>query len=69
MKTIIVNIPEKDENLFTALLNKFGYKSRLVSADSREDKALGKWIEKGLKTEEVTEEIVFSTLRKHGVKI
>ena len=69
MKTIIVNIPEKDESLFAALLKKFGYKSRAIGSDVEEDKAFAQWMEKGMKTEEVTEEIVFSTLRKHGVKI
>lgn len=69
MKTIVVSIPEKDENLFSALLKKFGYKSRAILSDDVEDKALTKWINKGMETEEVSEEIIFATLRKHGVKI
>lgn len=69
MKTIIVNVPEKDEILFNALLKKLGFKSRTVSEDEREEKALAQWIDEGMKSEDVSEEAVYATLRKHGVKI
>ena len=69
MKTIIVNVTDKDENLFKALLQKMGFKSHVVSEDEKEEAALAKWINEGLKTEEVSEETVYNTLRKHGVKI
>ena len=69
MKTIIVNVPDRDETLFSALVAKLGFKSRLVSKDEKEDHALAKWIDEGMESEEVSEKTVFSTLRKHGVKI
>ena len=69
MKTIIVNVPDKDESLFSALIKKFGFKSLTLSEEEKEDIALSKWIDDGMKTEEVSEETVFATLRKHGVKI
>ncbi len=69
MKTIIVNVPDKDQSLFSALLKKFGFKSRVISEEEKEETALAKWIDEGMKSKEVSEEEVFSTLRKHGVKI
>ena len=69
MKTVIVNVPEKDEDLFSALLKKLGFKSRVVSEEEKEEAALAKWIDEGMKSEEVSEETVYATLRKHGVKI
>ena len=69
MKTVIVNVPEKDEDLFSALLKKLGFKSRVVSEEEKEEAALAKWIDEGMKSEEVSEETMYATLRKHGVKI
>lgn len=69
MKTVIVNVPAKDENLFNALLKKLGFKSRVVSEDEKEETALAKWIDEGMESEDVSEETVFATLRKHGVKV
>ncbi|MEP7167763.1 MAG: hypothetical protein ABI855_00170 [Bacteroidota bacterium] len=69
MKTVIVNIPDKDENLFAALLKRFGFKSRVISDEEKEETALAEWINEGTKSEEVSEEKVFSTLRKHGIEI
>ncbi len=69
MKTVIVNIPEKKEDFFLSLLKEFRYKSRVLSAEDKEDMAIAKWIDDGLDSEEVSEEVVFNKLRKHGVKI
>ncbi len=69
MKTIIINVPDKDENLFNALIKKFGFKSRLINEEEKEEIALAKWIDEGMKTEEVSEQTVYSTLKKNGVKI
>ncbi len=69
MKTIIVKVPDKDETLFSALLAKLGFKSHVVSEDEKEEIALAKWIDEGMKTEEVSEQTVYSTFRKHGVEI
>ena len=32
MTTIIVNVPDKDRNLFSALIKKLGFASRVVTA-------------------------------------
>ena len=69
MKTIIVNVPDRDENLFNSLVKKLGFKSRIVPEEEKEEIALAKWIDEGMESEEVSEEIVYATLRKHGVKI
>ena len=69
MKTVIVNIPEKKEDFFLSLLKEFHFKSKVLTEEDKEDMAIGKWINEGLKSEDVPEEVVFNTLRKHGVKI
>ncbi|MCY7409301.1 MAG: hypothetical protein LH473_03440 [Chitinophagales bacterium] len=69
MKTIIVNVPDKDETLFSSLVKKLGFKSRTVKEKEQEEIALAKWITDGMKSEDVSEATVFSTMRKHGVKI
>ncbi len=69
MKTIIINIPDKDESLFTALVKKMGFKSRIINDDEKEEIALAQWINKGMETEDVSEEEVLSTLKKNGAKI
>ena len=69
MKTIIVNIPEKKEDFFLSLLKEFKFKSKVLTQDEKEDIAISKWINEGLKSEDVSEEVIFSTLRKHGVKV
>ena len=69
METIIVNVPGKDKNLFLSLIKKLKFKSRVLSEEEKEDMAIAKWIDAGMKTKEVNEEIVFATLKKHGVKI
>jgi hypothetical protein len=69
MKTIIVNVPDKDESLFEAMVKKMGFKSRTINDNEREEKALAKWIDEGMATEDVAEETVFATLKRHGVKI
>ena len=68
MKTIIVNIPEKDENFFTTLFKKFHLTSHVVTDEEDED-LIAKWIDEGMKSEDVSKEKIYATLRKHGVKI
>jgi len=67
MKTIMVTIPEKEESFFLSLLKKFHFKSRVLD-EELEDEALAKWIDEGMKSEEVPLEKVFQLLEKHGVK-
>lgn len=69
MKTIIVNVPDKETELFTNLINRFGFKSHVISDDEKEETMIHKWIEEGMDTDEVSEEVVFKTLRKNGVKV
>jgi len=68
MKTVIVNIPEKEESFFLSLLKKFHFKSRVVSDEELEDEELARWINEGLKSEDVPIEKVFQLLEKHGAK-
>lgn len=69
MKTIIVNVPDKDETLFEAILKKMGYKSRTIRNEENEEKALARWIDEGMESEDIAEETVYATLKKHGVKV
>ncbi|MGP8216838.1 MAG: hypothetical protein ACLQQ4_14830 [Bacteroidia bacterium] len=66
MKTIIVNVPEKDENFFTTLFKKFHLKSYVITED---EDLIAKWIDEGMKSKDVPIEKIYATLRKHGVKI
>jgi hypothetical protein len=69
MKTVIVNIPEKKEDFFLSLLKEFRFKSRVLTEEEKEDMAIAKWINEGIESKDVSEDVVFNTLRKHGVKI
>jgi len=69
MKTIIVNIPEKKESFFLSLLKEFQFRSRVLTDEEREEMAIAKWIDEGMKSEDVSEEVIYQTLRKRGVKI
>ena len=68
MATMIVNIPEKEKSFFLALLKKFHFKSRELSEEELEDEALARWIDEGMKSEDVPIEKVFRLLEKHGAK-
>ncbi len=67
MKTIIVNVPDKDENLVAELFNKLHLKSRVLTDEELEDKLMAKWIKEGRKSEAVPLEKVYTYLRRHGV--
>ena len=69
MKTVIVNIPDKDEAFFSALLKKFHFKTRFLTSREMEDKALAKRIDAAMKSEDVSEEQIFEVFRKHGIKV
>lgn len=66
MKTIIVNIPEKEESFFLSLLKKFHFKSRVLTDEELEDKELARLIDKGMKSEDVSMEKIFELLKKNG---
>lgn len=69
MKTIIVNIPEKEESFFLSVLKKFHFKSRVLTNEELEDEELSRCIELGMKSEDVSEESIFKIFRKHGIKV
>lgn len=69
MKTIIVDVPEKDAVLFNALLQRLGLRSRPMTDEDLEEQAMAKWIGEGLRTEEVPTEEVLKALRKGGVTV
>ena len=69
MKTLIVHIPDKDENLILSLFKKFRFKATVLTNEDLEDEALAKWIDEGMRTEDIPEEEIFDLLRKHGIKI
>lgn len=66
MKTVIVNIPKKKENLFQNYLKKHRLKMRVVEPEEDEE-LMAKWIDEGMKSENVPLEKVYALLRKNGV--
>ena len=69
MKTVIVNIPDKDESLIIGLLKKLHLKTTIVNDDEREEDAIAKWIDEAASSGEVTQETIMKTLKKNGLKI
>ena len=67
MKTLIVNIPDKYENIFITLFKQFRIKPSILTEEDLEHRALGKWIDKGMKSEDIPEEAIFEIFRKHGI--
>ncbi len=67
MKTAIVYIPDKEENIFISLMKKFSFKTHVLTEEERKDMAMAKWIDEGMDTEDVPKEKVYKYLRKHGV--
>ncbi|MBW8051942.1 MAG: hypothetical protein FVQ77_16705 [Cytophagales bacterium] len=68
MKTVIVNIPEKKESLLFNYFKKHRLKAHVVD-DEADEELIAKWINQGLESGEVSEEVIFETLRKNGAKI
>jgi hypothetical protein len=69
VKTVIVNIPEKEETFFLSLLKKFHFRSRVLTDEELEDEELARLIDKGMKSKDVSEKEIFEIFRKHGIKI
>ncbi|MEK6615963.1 MAG: hypothetical protein AABZ32_07610 [Bacteroidota bacterium] len=67
MKTVIVNIPEKEESFFLSVLQKFRFKSKVLTGEQREEIAIARWIEEGMHSEDVSIEKIYKHFRKHGV--
>lgn len=68
MKTVIVNVPEKEELFFLSVLQKFRFKSKVLTEEQREEIALARWIEEGMHSEDVPLEKIYKHFKKHGVK-
>ena len=68
MKTVIVTIPEKEESFFLSMLKKMKFKSQVVTEEELEDEVLSRWINEGMKSEDVPMEKVYQLLEKHGAK-
>jgi hypothetical protein len=68
MKTVIVKVPEKKESNFREFLKRHHLKSQVVEKEEDEE-LIAKWINEGMKSEEVSEEEIFEILRRNGVKI
>jgi len=66
MKTVIVNIPNEKERTLISFLKKNRMRSRVVSEEEMEEAALAKWIDAGMKSEDIPVQKVFELLRKHG---
>ena len=70
MQTLIVNIPDKETNFFISLMKKFKFNTSILTKEDFEDEdKMAQWIDEGMQSEEVPKEVVYETLRKHGVKI
>ncbi len=64
MKTAIVYIPDKEENIFISLMKKFSFKTHVLTEEERKDMAMAKWIDEGMDTEDVPKEKVYKYLKK-----
>jgi hypothetical protein len=67
MRTVIVSIPDKKAPLVASFFKRNRLKTKEISKENKEDAALAKWIDEGMKSEDVPIEKIFSLLKKkHG---
>ncbi len=69
MKAVLINLLEKDEVMFSALLKRLGLRSRILTSEQCEEHAMASWILEGIDSEEVSEEDVLQVLRDHGAAL
>ena len=67
MKTMIINIPDKEENFFITLMKKIKFKNRILTDEEAEEMQMAKWIDEGMESEDIPIEKVYNYMRKHGV--
>ena len=68
MKTVILNIPEKNEKWFRTSFDQFQIKHRILSQEAKEDLVLAKLIDEAMNEEgEVEKEKVLQFVKKQGV--
>lgn len=67
MKTVILNLPEKNEKWFETLFNQFHIKHKVLTKENKEDLMLAKLIDEAMEEEgEVDKEKVFQFVKKHA---
>ncbi len=68
MTTVVLKIPDKKETIFRSFLKKHHFRMRVIEKEEDED-IMAKWIDEGMKSEDVPEEEIYAIFRKHGIKI
>ena len=68
MTTVVLNIPDKKENQLMSYFKKLHLKVRVIEKEEDED-LIAKWIDEGIKSEEVPEEEIVKILKRNGAKI
>ena len=67
MKTVILNIPDKNEKWYRSLFHQLHLKHKILSEGDKEDLMLAKLIDEAMDEEgEVEKEKVLQFVRKHG---
>ena len=61
MTTVVLKIPDKKETLFLSFLKKHRLKMRVIEKEEDEG-VMAKWIDKGMKSEDASEEEIFAIL-------
>jgi len=68
MTTVVLKIPDKKKVYFLNYFKKHRLRMHILRAKEDED-LIAKWIDEGMKSEEVPEEEIFEIFRKHGIKV
>jgi hypothetical protein len=67
MKTVILNIPDKNEKWYRTLFNELHLKHKILSDEAKEDLLLAKLIDEAMGEEgEIEKEKVLQFVKKHG---
>ena len=67
MKTVILNLPEKNEKWFETLFNQFHIKHKILTEEAKEDLLLAKLIDESMEEKgEVKKDKVFQFVKKHA---
>lgn len=70
MKTVILNIPDKNEKFMRNLFAQLNLKHKILSQQEKEDMILAKLIDEAMSEEgEVDKEKVLHFVKKHGAKV
>ncbi|CAN5228160.1 hypothetical protein BH09BAC5_BH09BAC5_01440 [soil metagenome] len=70
MKTVILNIPEKNAKWLTILFDQLHLKHKVLSQTAKEDLMLAKLIDQAMSDKgEIEKEKVFQFVKKHGAKV